>query len=394
MTITRVLVAIDRIPYLWKNRMLEQLCHHPHFTPWSDPLSGVTSYILNTDVAPCIQSFYFTNQPLSRDQKTLWFYACYPPARYHIVGVMNLDPAHPNIQVFPQASFESESVMVEPDGNSCWYTEAGSVKRIFRDGTVEIFATLPDDFVANRRIYRTATHLTRSCDGKYLLLDGQIGNSWFVGVLDLQTRAFRLIKEFTRNYNHGQFSTAHPDLFTLAMDHYYDAISGRRYHYDNRIWLLNTAGTQFETLTPDCIGSHLKGDCHEWWSPDGKVCWVNYEQGVYEMDLTNRTKTLVWGRPLCHAQCDHQRELWVADDSPYFWKTRPCAVRFYQRSSKREIDIASGMPEPTVQRSWYHIDPHPQFSPKDDAVIYTTTVNQGRTQLAICPVENILKALV
>jgi hypothetical protein len=30
----------------------EQLAEHPHFTPWTNPVSGVVSYVLTERVAP------------------------------------------------------------------------------------------------------------------------------------------------------------------------------------------------------------------------------------------------------------------------------------------------------------------------------------------------------
>ena len=49
------------------------------FTPWTDPDSGVTSYILSKKVAPVQENFYFVNDPMDQNGSYLWFYCAFPP---------------------------------------------------------------------------------------------------------------------------------------------------------------------------------------------------------------------------------------------------------------------------------------------------------------------------
>ncbi|MFW6007432.1 MAG: hypothetical protein ACOCQ5_05520, partial [Halanaerobiales bacterium] len=65
---------------------------------------------------------------------------------------------------------------------------------------------------------------------------------------------------------------------------------------------------------------------------------------------------------------------------------------FYDREQNKEINIVTGLPNPPFSRNKYHIDPHPQFSPKDSWIVYTTTV-RNKVDVALTPVSNIKKNL-
>jgi hypothetical protein len=279
--------------------------------------------------------------------------------------------------------------MIAPESDAVYFCCRDSVLRMDLDGEISTVCKLGEDYIQGRQLIRLATHLSISADGKFFLLDGEIGNQWFVGLGDRETGKVRIVKEFAHNYNHGQFSPVHPDLFLLAQDWFYDKVTGRRLHYDNRVWLLNTQGSRFEGLTPDVIAGHMTGISHEWWSGDGHVCWVDYEKGAFEFDLDTRRATPVWPGPLCHAHCNATRQLWCADESPYKWNETPCQVRFFNRATGKVTLIASALPKPQADRGWYHIDPHPQFSPDGEWIVYTTTV-LGQVDVALTPVAGLL----
>jgi Tol biopolymer transport system component len=366
------------------------LAHHLFFVPWTDPQSGVTSFILNERVAPVQQSFYFTNASVSPDERWLWFYCAAPPNPQSTLGVVSLDPSRPMIRHFPAAGFTSASPMVSPAGEEpgCYLAVGPSVWFQPLDGEARVVCTLGDDFVAGRTLFRLATHLTLSADGRLFLLDGQVGNSYFIALGDRRSGQVRVVKELANNHNHGQFSPIHPELFTVAHDHTHDPITGRRLHFDNRIWLLDIHDSRYEGLTPHRYCKPHHAIAHEWWSRDGWVCYVDYDSGAYELDLATRKLQHVWPTPLCHVHCDHltPRRWWCADESPYKWDQKPCEVRFFDRTTGRQAQIVSAMPPPPLPRKSYHLDPHPQFSPRDSWIVYTTTV-RGRVDVALCPVE-------
>lgn len=364
------------------------LARHPYFSEWIDPQSGVKSYVLTKKLAPLQQSFYFTNSSFSADEKYLWFYAGYPPSPIstRILGVVSLDADNPFMQVFPQTAFLDCSPLVTPEGDGVYYFQGTGVWLFRLDGTVEQVCAIDSNYLAGRYLFRGATHLTLSADGKKLLIDGQVGNRWFIATGDVETGKVEIINEFPRMYNHAQFSPTDPKLFSMAQDWWYDPITGRHTMFDQRIWVMDTDKTFCYPILPKEWFGHGSNPCHEWWSKDGKLCWTDYDIGAFRFDVKTEEKEHIWKRSLCHTHCDSTGRYWCADQSPYHWAKVPCQVLFYDAVTQKETAIASGLPLPPWPRQAYHIDPHPQFSPTDRYVVYTTTVADGVT-LALCPVS-------
>jgi hypothetical protein len=363
--------------------MTYNLKNHPYFTSWTDPASGVESFILSERVAPIQQSFYFTNSSVSKDGQWLWIYAAFPPSPHKFLASFSLDPTRPEKHLYLQAGFSSASPMVAPEGDAAYFAMGASVYRIALDGTLTRICTLSDDYIDHRLLRRLATHLTLSADGRHFLLDGEIGSHWFVGLGDVHSGEVTIIKQFAHHFNHAQFSTTDPELFLIAQDWFYDKVSGRRFEFDHRTWLMNRADTIFRSITPD-YKPHDSHDCHEWWSQDGMICYQNYAAGTYEVNVYTNEKTHVWKRPVCHAHCSGDRRYWCADQTPYRWVETGCPILFFDRQTGKEIQIISSQAPPIYPRSDYHTDPHPHFSPQGDFVIHTTTV-LGGLDVALTP---------
>ncbi|MBS7299263.1 MAG: hypothetical protein KIG65_09335 [Eubacteriales bacterium] len=75
--------------------------------------------------------------------------------------------------------------------------------------------------------------------------------------------------------------------------------------------------------------------CHDLFSEDGQVCFVDYKTGAFECDVDTRELNHVWKRPLCHCHTI-DRMLWVGDNTPYVWAQRPCETMFFDREIGRE----------------------------------------------------------
>ena len=192
-------------------------------------------------------------------------------------------------------------------------------------------------------------------------------------------------------FDHNATTPVDPEVFMIPQDWWRDPVTGHYMPIDHRIWLMDRSCTRFEPLLPEWFG-HGSAASHEWWSKDGLVCWIDYEKGAFECSVDKREPVNVWPGPLCHGHCDSTRRYWCADESPYKWEQTPCQVRFYDRRIEKHVNIASALPKPPVPREWYHLDPHPQFSPGDAWVVYTTTV-RGQVDIALSPVAEAVRAL-
>jgi len=358
------------------------LSKHPMFTRWNDPESGVESFLLTERVAPVQFPFYFVTPSISANGEYLWFQAAFPPNPEKVLGVAGLNPARPFIRLFPQA--HAGAPMVTPDSLGAYFTSESAVFFIDVEGKTRKLGELPADFINCRHLYSLATHLTVSADGKYLVLDSNVGNTYVLWLLEIATGTAKILHEFEYKHNHAQFSPVDPDLILLPRDWHRDQVTGRYLYMETRLWLTNVKQTIYHNLNPDFWEGHDGNTAHEWWTRDGMVDYINYELGVFEFNPYTRETTHVWKHPLCHAHCDSQRRYYCADHLTYNWAEMPVQILFFDRETGKETKIASAMPRPPYPRSPYHLDPHPQFSPDDEYVIYLSSV-LGNVDTALTP---------
>ena len=219
----------------------------------------------------------------------------------------------------------------------------------------------------------------------------QIGDNWYMAIGDIKTGEVKLLNKFGSCHNHAMFSPIDPELILLDQDWWRDQHTGEYMPINNRIWLTNTSGTRFEPLMPkEFYGRTETEGAHDYFSSDGYICWSDYYNGAFECNIDTREVNHVWKRPVCHSHCSAKREMFVGDESPYKWLRIPCRTIFYDRKTNKELDIFSALPYPGYDR-FYHIDPHPQFCAGDSMIVSTTTVMDGRVDVAITPVAPLLE---
>lgn len=370
--------------------MKYDLSGHPFFEGWVDPESGVKSFILKERVAPVQMPFYFTNSSVSPDGEYLWFYAAFPPCRERFLAYVRLNPEKPEIKYFPQAMFCQASPMVAPDSSGVYFMSHKHLCFIDPAGAVKIVGRIPDDYINHRYLYRSATHLSMSCDGEWILTDGCVGNDTFLALFHAKTGEWKLLHEFPYVHNHSAFSPVNPKQFVCPRDWRRNAATGKYEWMEMRLWVMDIDQTYYRPLCPDLWEGHGVNTAHEWWTKDGKICYVDYENGVFEVDPDTLERRHLWKRPVCHAQCNAEKTLFCGDQTPYIWNEKQALeLLFYDRSKDKETHIVSAMPPPPMTRDPYHLDPHPHFSPDDSMVIYMTTV-KGKVDVALTPVNQLL----
>jgi hypothetical protein len=353
------------------------------FRPWTDPGSGITSYLLDERVAPLQQSFYFTNRSLTDDGAYLWFYCAHPPGgnayEGRTLGV--LDVEREQVRWFPETQFRDASPMVGPDGVYwCWEYTVYRRGPAAHDEAVVVNA-IPQRIHRQRAGERLATHLTLSGDGRELFLDASFGREWVCGSLPVDGGDFEIWQIFDRCYNHAQFHPHDPDLVLLAQDYWDDVATGEHTGFDNRMWLLRRG----EKATPIYPEPRRVG--HEWWAADGEHVWyVDYVAGTEKVHIHTGERTNVWPAGNLHSHADAGSRYLVGDI--VLREKSSFAVAFYNIATGRRVDIVTQMPQIEPR---YHVHPHPQFCVGDTWIAYTSSVH-GRADVAVVPVAALIEA--
>jgi hypothetical protein len=361
---------------------------HPAFTAVPDPLSGTVSWHLDSAIAPIQRGLYYTNPAVSADGRWLWFAVAFPPNPQVFAARIGLDPAEREPRWFPQAAC-GETLAVCPSGDAAWFCSEGAVWRIDAEGRLERLGVLPAEFVAGRHIFRTATHLTCSADGRHLALDCEVGDSCALALLELGSGAVTMVQEFQARHNHAQFSPHDPDQLLIAQDQARHPVSGRFIHHRLRTFTMRRDGSGYRCINPQFPCRPYHGACHEWWLADGRIAFIEYDSGVHVYDPRDGSTALLWSEPLCHAHADRSARFWCADQSPYYWAEKPCQVLFYDALTRTRRVIHGGLPQPPHARGPWHLDPHPQFSPDGRFVVWMSTA-RGRCEVAVTPVAQFV----
>lgn len=390
------------------------------FQSWPDPVSGVESFILNSQVAPFQQSFYFVNPGMSADGRFYWFYCAFPPSGSANLGrsLAVADLIEGTIRHFPETGFLDASPLVDSlSGNVYWCSGLEVWKRSpFPDSAPVRISRFPEKLARNRHQNRLATHLTFSADHKALNVDADFGTEWFIGHLPLDGGEFVLWEKFDRCINHTQFSPTDPDLQLIAEDFWVEPQTGAIQTYHNRMWLIRR-GSKAVPIFPKPQrpqvavmrdpNPHLANDTktaildersmhgHEWWGADGRHVWyVHYGKGVFRVDISTdseqRTPELLWASDTvshAHASADGR---WLVADCVPGRHTGIWRVVFINLETGREVEIVSHSDYPPDSLRRYHVHPHPQFCAKDRFICYTTFV-RGRVEVALCDVATLVE---
>lgn len=381
---------------------MERIRQSKHFVKYIDPVSGVVSFVFDNAFVPHTQSFYFTNPSITDDGRYIWMYCAFPPAGSMLngrsLGVIDLE--NDTFIHFPDSMFIDATPLIDTKtGEAYWCNEIGLCKRTpDPKGKVELVAPVPDFMKNKGMLVKIATHPTFSYDRKKVCFDAFVGKTWMLGDINLENGEYTLWHEFDFCKNHAQFNPAKPDLILYAEDEHRDIADGtmrwiRRDENNKlmRLWTIEK-GKEPVYIPPLFIEAR-----HEWWSADGEsIYYVDWYNGTIKYDTGNGEYAVVNPRGTWHAHCTADEMLFVADENEIDGKKwyRGCKsrVHFYNKHTDKYVNIVTENPALFTRENQcrYHIDPHPQFTMAEKAVMYTTTVT-GKVSAAICDVEQLLK---
>jgi len=368
------------------------------FTRYDDPC-GHPFYILTARVAPQQQGFYFVNNSMSDDGRYLWFYTSFPPAgdmENHQLGVV--DFLKDEIHYFPDSSFCAAAPVLERGTYNIIFATGNRVLRRSPDPNkpAEVLYTIP----TTGRCSRLCTHLTYSADGKELFIDYRAGNDEFAfGSLNLESGVFTPWGHANASYNHAQFNPVRQDLALLAMDSWFDLITGLKHGipYDKdgvyqRLWTCTRDGEM------KCWPPANNYATHEWWGASGKNFYYCNPHGIIRQNIDTGACDNIHACDPWHTHCTADEMLYVFDEKvlePYDRWYRGCAsrVHFWNAKTDKEVVICTLNPngEYTPDNpNNYHIDPHPRFTDNEKYVVFTTTV-LGTVDVAMVPVADLLE---
>ena len=352
------------------------------FEAWTDPASGMTSFILTKKVSPIQQSFYFVTPSMTTDARYLWIQCADGVSEDRTLALVDLTAD--TITHLPETSYR-DGPFVDPDDGSVYFCRDLSVFKRSPEpgGEVILVNTIPEDVHRGRPCGRMVSHLTRSADGREFFLDAQFGDEYVAGSLPVDGGDYQLWQRFGRCYNHAQFNPADSDLALIAQD-WWPTPDGVR-KYDNRMWTIRR-GHQAE---PVFQFDNFYG--HEWWDADGRTIWyIDYNKGTYKVDAFTKEDVHVWPAGNGHSHCSTCGRYLAGDVDVYSWALRGCSVGFFNTITGQEANIVSDMPRhPLIDD--YHLHPHPQFAGGNEFIVYTTTV-RGEPDIALTRTADLIAA--
>ncbi len=367
--------------------MLE-LGQSPFFVRHEGEGLGAPLYLLNSEVAPGRQGFYFCNDCMSRDGRYLWFYCLFPPSPYRTMAV--LDTVAQEIRHFPETQFKHAAPFVDPDTGELYWD---SFKSIWRRGpgrndAVSCVNSLPEEIIQNRPVHYLATHLTRSPDGKEFFIDAGIGLQYIFGTLPVNGGDFQFWARFDRCHNHAQINPVDPDLVLFAQEFHTDPLTGCVIPITDRLWMMRR-GQKPRPILPE-----PKFLTHEFWDDAGRHVWaIDCGRAVWKVDIETGQKEVVWDnlKGSWHAHHHPSGRYVVADNNEdRFYRGCPSAVSFLNRDTGKRCVLVRNPTKADFAGANYHIDPHPRFCCGGRFIVFTTTI-RGEVDLAVARTEDLIE---
>lgn len=373
------------------------------FEKWTDPESGIVSYILKPGILDYYQqSVYFVNKSMSNDGRFILFSVCgnefsddYKGKEYAVVDFKKDKAYRINLPFY-------NIVSDIPDGKIIYYHDKAVYCRdLNKDPFADIkLCDMPENFTK----YQQGTdqgcpcHLTLNHDRTKIFFDSIFPKDEFIqGVLDLTTGEYEEWCKSPHIVDHGQFNPVRDDIALAAFEVQYTDTAGVVHSvYD----ILKETGVYprlqlYKKGSREQVKALHNYATHERWNEQGDGFYYCTDFGVEYCDLETRDMWEV--SPIgVHAMMSTDKRYIVSDERVgYYYRGSPWRVFFWDNEKKNGIYICTimhGVATPD-KPSKVHPDPHPQFVKNDEYIIYSMMGDDRRINLAITPVARVKEML-
>lgn len=372
------------------------------FTTWTDPHSGVTSFLFDP---PSIDRSYGFSRPatnVTTDGNFVWLYVAEVNDPTTSLSVADLrsdsftrveprSPADPSPAVdvttgtaFVASGHSVFACRVEDAGEGTGET-VGSRPRVHRRqvGTFDASEQGPGRLVSG---------LTRSVDGDRLCGLFERNGTYRVTSLYLPTGDTDVWHSRSEPDDVIQFSPTDPTLVLLARDAEHGGDTGATTGFGTgSVWLAREGlgARPLDAHVPNRHRSH-------WWDPDGAGLWyVEPGTGVGVLDLETGHRRTVWSAPVTNAHATRDGRLLAAVVS----RDGHERLQIYDSSTESVVDVVSRFDSDWERRADSRNTPdsprppiraNPRFVAGDSLLAYTTTVpSRDGPAFAFTPVEHV-----
>ena len=272
--------------------------------------------------------------------------------------------------------------------NLVYYSTGSEMKKINTDTGVITTLYKETEYTADKKTIMEMPEITS--DGKYLSVYILRENLSTV-FLRIDTETGEGVKMCEKLFgkpfyfaNHGMICPTDPYKIFFAHE-------GNTRYISNRLWLYDAKKDEMRNIARQKFDSDNNlGDCfgHEMWAPDGKglyfvkyiasilppagICYVDAETGEYDVLYS---KYNYW-----HVGVSHDGRYLLSDTQ---YKENDSQVVVIDRQTNEEAVID------TVTATSHPAHPHPQMSPDNQKLIYTTLSADGKIYIKVVFLEYV-----
>lgn len=367
------------------------------FRQFTDPKSGVASYILETRVADNQQSLYFTQKSMTEDGRFIVFDVSGGQRgnqkTFALIDLLK-EEVRP-LEIKGSIPFlDTEAAVLY------WFESTGLHQLDLRAAppAPKKLCDIPPQLKAEgNRVSSYATHVTLTPDRTQVFMDARVDDRFIQGLLDIKSGQFEKWGEESVCVNHGQVNPVNPRLALCAHETKWTDTKNVEHKIQNidgvypRLLLVEPAGKR-RVIPP--MNNYAT---HEYWAADGQgfyYCSSGNDYGVIYYDLATGKQERVAPVHATHAAMTRDHRYFTYDYNVGEWY-RGCSwkVSFYNSVTKKEICLYSVLPAFNTKDkpSKLHPDPHPQFVCGDKYIICTVNHGDGRMDLSVTPVAPLIE---